>query len=64
MIPDVFKLRNQYADLKMPVVIIADEQDQLIDIDAQSGRLHSHIPQSRFRRVVGKGPHDLANGNG
>jgi pimeloyl-ACP methyl ester carboxylesterase len=32
MIPDAFKLRNQYADLKMPVVIIAGEQDGLIDI--------------------------------
>jgi pimeloyl-ACP methyl ester carboxylesterase len=55
MIPDAFKLRNHYPDLKMPVVIIAGEQDRLIDIDAQSGRLHSDIPQSRFHRVTGNG---------
>jgi pimeloyl-ACP methyl ester carboxylesterase len=55
MIPDAFKLRNRYPDLKMPVVIIAGEQDRLIDIDTQSARLHSEIPQSRFRRVAGNG---------
>ena len=36
MIPDAFRLRNQYADLKMSVAIIAGEQDRLIDIDTQS----------------------------
>ena len=55
MIPDAFRFRNQYADLKMPVVIIAGEQDRLIDIDTQSTRLHSDIPQSRFNRVAGNG---------
>jgi pimeloyl-ACP methyl ester carboxylesterase len=48
------KLRN-YADLKMLVVIIAGEQDRLIDIDTQSARLHSDVPQSRFYRVAGNG---------
>jgi pimeloyl-ACP methyl ester carboxylesterase len=55
MIPDAFKLRNQYADLKMPVVIIAGEDDRLIDIETQSARLHSDIVQSRFVRVPGHG---------
>ena len=55
MIPDAFKLRNQYADLKMPVVIIAGEQDRLIDIDTQSARLHSELSQSKFHRVPGNG---------
>jgi pimeloyl-ACP methyl ester carboxylesterase len=55
MIPDAFHLRNQYADLKMPVVIIAGEEDQLIDIDTQSARLHSDVSQSRFHRVPGNG---------
>jgi pimeloyl-ACP methyl ester carboxylesterase len=55
MIPDTFKFRNRYADLKMPVVIIAGEQDRLIDIDTQSARLHSEIPQSRLHRVAGNG---------
>jgi pimeloyl-ACP methyl ester carboxylesterase len=55
MIPDAFHFRNQYASLKMPVIIIAGEQDGLIDIDTQSARLHSDIPQSRFNRVAGNG---------
>jgi pimeloyl-ACP methyl ester carboxylesterase len=55
MIPDAFSLRNRYADLKMPVVIIAGEQDRLIDIDTQSARLHSEIPQSRFHRIAKNG---------
>ena len=55
MIPDAFILRNQYADLKMPVVIIAGEQDKLIDIDTQSARLHSDVTQSKFHRVAANG---------
>jgi pimeloyl-ACP methyl ester carboxylesterase len=55
MIPNAFRLRNRYVDLKMPVVIVAGEQDRLIDIDTQSARLHSDIPQSRFHRVAGSG---------
>jgi pimeloyl-ACP methyl ester carboxylesterase len=39
----------------MPVVIIAGEQDQLIDVETQSARLHSDISQSRFHRVTGNG---------
>ncbi len=55
MIPDAFKLRNQYADLKMPVAIIAGEQDRLIDIDTQSARLHSDVRQSKFHRIAENG---------
>jgi pimeloyl-ACP methyl ester carboxylesterase len=55
MIPDAFHLQNQYAELKMPVVIIAGERDKLVDIDTQSARLHSEISQSRFHRFPGNG---------
>jgi len=55
MIPDAFHLRKKYVDLKMPVVIIAGEQDRLIDIDSQSARLHSDVSQSRFHRIPGNG---------
>jgi len=55
MIPDAFNLRNRYADLKMPIVIIAGEQDRLIGIDTQSARLHSEIAQSKFHRLAGNG---------
>ena len=55
MIPDAFRFRGRYAELKMPVVIIAGEQDRLIDINKQSARLHGDIPQSRLHRVAGNG---------
>jgi pimeloyl-ACP methyl ester carboxylesterase len=55
MIPDAFRTRYQYANLKMPVVIIAGDKDGLIDTDTQSARLHSDISQSRFHRLPGNG---------
>jgi pimeloyl-ACP methyl ester carboxylesterase len=51
MIPDAFHFKDKYANLKMPVVIIAGENDRLIDIDKQSARLHSDVAQSAFHRV-------------
>ena len=39
----------------MPLVIVAGDEDRLIDIDAQSARLHSDVPQSSFHRVPGAG---------
>jgi pimeloyl-ACP methyl ester carboxylesterase len=64
MIPDAFHFRDQYADLTMPVVIIAGEEDQLIDIEKQSARLHSDISQSKLHRVSGTGHmiHQTATG--
>ena len=55
MIPDAFHYRDEYANLKMPVVIVAGDEDRLVDIDAQSARLHGDVPQSRFHRVPGAG---------
>jgi pimeloyl-ACP methyl ester carboxylesterase len=55
MIPDAFKLRVQYANLKMPVVIIAGEEDKLIDVDTQSARVHSDVPQSSFHKFAENG---------
>jgi pimeloyl-ACP methyl ester carboxylesterase len=55
MIPDAFNFQNKYASLKMPVSIIAGEEDRLIDIDEQSGRLHADVVQSTFHRVPGTG---------
>jgi pimeloyl-ACP methyl ester carboxylesterase len=51
MIPDAFNFQDKYASLKMPVSIIAGEEDRLIDIDEQSGRLHVDVVQSTFHRV-------------
>jgi pimeloyl-ACP methyl ester carboxylesterase len=64
MIPDAFQFRDQYPDLKMPVVIVAGEEDRLVDIDTQSEQLHRDVPQSRFHRVPGAGHmiHQTATG--
>jgi hypothetical protein len=55
MIPDAFHFEDKYAELKMPVVIIAGEDDRLIDIDKQSARLHSDVSQSAFDRAAQNG---------
>jgi pimeloyl-ACP methyl ester carboxylesterase len=55
MIPNAFAFRGDYAALKMPVVIIAGEEDRLIDIDKQSARLHRNVKQSTLHRVAGTG---------
>jgi pimeloyl-ACP methyl ester carboxylesterase len=55
MIPDAFAFRQDYANLKMPVVIVAGENDRLIDTDKQSGRLHRNVSQSTLRRIPGAG---------
>jgi pimeloyl-ACP methyl ester carboxylesterase len=64
MIPDAFHFRDEYSNLKMPVVIVAGDEDRLVDIDAQSTRLHRDVPQSRFHRVPGTGHmiHQTATG--
>jgi pimeloyl-ACP methyl ester carboxylesterase len=64
MIPDAFYYRDEYANLKMPTVIVAGEEDRLVDIDTQSERLHRDVPQSRFHRVPGTGHmiHQTATG--
>jgi len=55
MIPDAFATRGDYADLKMPLVIISGDQDRLVDIEDQSARLHEAVAQSAFRRIRGAG---------
>ena len=64
MIPDAFHYRDEYTNLKMPVVIVAGDEDRLVDIDAQSTRLHRDVPQSKFHRVPGTGHmiHQTATG--
>jgi pimeloyl-ACP methyl ester carboxylesterase len=65
MIPGAFDLQDQYASLKMPVGIIAGEEDRLIDTATQSHRLHGNIVQSKFHRVPGAGHmvHQTATGS-
>jgi hypothetical protein len=36
------------AQRKMPVVIVAGEEDRLVDINARSARLHGDVPRVAF----------------
>ena len=56
MIPDAFTLRGKYADSKMPVIIIAGDQDRIVNTEAQSAAsLHEELTHSTFRRVTNAG---------
>ncbi|MBR0984239.1 MULTISPECIES: alpha/beta fold hydrolase [Bradyrhizobium] len=55
MVPAAMLSAKTYGELAMPVTILAGEQDRLIDIDEQSGRLHEEIRHSKMRRVARAG---------
>jgi pimeloyl-ACP methyl ester carboxylesterase len=55
MVPGALQQRAMYRSIKMPTVIIAGEQDRLIDIEEQSARLHRDMKQSMLLRLVGVG---------
>jgi pimeloyl-ACP methyl ester carboxylesterase len=55
MIPAAFASAKNYDELAMPVIIIAGEDDRLIDIDEQSSRLHDEVRQSKLHRIAGAG---------
>lgn len=55
MTPVTVELEKHYHDLKLPVVIIAGGDDQIADIDRQSKRLHSELPDSELVVVPGMG---------
>lgn len=46
---------NRYAELEMPVVVVAGTGDRLIDPEAQAQRLHREIAGSSLRLVSGAG---------
>ena len=55
MMPAAMSHATDYASLKMPVAIIAGEQDRLIDTNEQSARLHVDVSQSEFDSLPGQG---------
>jgi pimeloyl-ACP methyl ester carboxylesterase len=55
MVPAAFASSKSYDELAMPMIIIAGEDDRLIDIDEQSGRLHDEVKQSKLHRIAGAG---------
>ena len=63
MIPGAFSVPGAYTNLKMPVVIIAGEEDRMMDYE-QSARLHRDVEQSTLHPVAGAGHmiHQTATG--
>src|SRR3954467_11110683 len=55
MPPAVMELEQHYRELKLPVVILTGEDDQIVDVGRQSRRLHEEIPQSEFVSLPGLG---------
>lgn len=55
MVPEAFAMREQYTNLRMPIVIVAGDEDRLIDTESQSARLHAMLPHSSFHRIRGHG---------
>lgn len=55
MVPAAFAMRKQYHELTMPVVILAGEDDAIVNTDIQSARLHEDLPHSEMHRIPGDG---------
>ena len=51
MVPDAMVLQRRYGELRMPVAIVAGTGDKMVDVDAQSRRLHGEIRQSSLHLV-------------
>ena len=51
----VAAMRERYAELYMPVTIMAGSEDQVVDIGRHAMRLHEQIPHSELRLVPGAG---------
>jgi len=55
IIPAVFALRRRYAELTMPVTIMAGTDDQFVNCTRHSAQLQKVLPRSDLRLVPGVG---------
>ena len=55
MVPAAYSSSERYGELKIPLVIVAGEDDQLVDIEKQSARLHHELPHSTMHRIPSGG---------
>ena len=55
MVPAVMMMRGRFAELHMPVIIIAGDRDRVVDVGRHAKRLHGEIPQSDLRLVPDAG---------
>ncbi len=51
LIPNAYATCRRYKELAMPVIIIAGEEDQLVDTETQSARLDRELPRSVLHRI-------------
>ena len=55
MTPAAMELDKHYRELRMPVVIVTGADDQVVDVNRHSRRLHEEISQSEFVSLPGLG---------
>ncbi len=55
MTPSVMELQSHYAELQTPVVIVAGEDDQIVDVERYAARLHDELPRSELTIVPQQG---------
>ncbi|MBV9219545.1 MAG: alpha/beta hydrolase [Methylobacteriaceae bacterium] len=55
MVPAAARLEKRYAELRLPVTIVAGAEDQIVDTNSQSGRLHETISESELHVLPGLG---------
>ncbi len=55
MVPSALVLSRRYAELKMPVMIVAGNEDKIANAGHNAGRLHDALPQSSLRLAPGQG---------
>ena len=55
MARQVAAMRDRYGELRLPVVIMAGSDDQVVDVGRHAVRLHQQIPHSELELVPGAG---------
>ncbi|WP_376088983.1 alpha/beta fold hydrolase [Roseomonas sp. CCTCC AB2023176] len=55
MTPDTMSLRPRYAELRLPVAILAGSEDRIVDPDTHARALHAVVPDSTLRILQGLG---------
>lgn len=48
MVPTAARLSQRYAELTMPIAVVAGDGDKIVDVDAQARRLHQEISHSEL----------------
>ncbi len=51
LVPNAYAVAPHYKQLAKPVVIIAGEEDHLVDIGSQSAQLHGELTESVMHRI-------------